>query len=81
MQNYESGDSQSNSPHHQSSSNQIDHQRLVPYSDSDDQNDEQEKDKQFGSGPSTKRRRIETPPSESGENGDVDQIIDPTSNE
>ena len=80
MQNYQSGDSQTNSSPHQSSSNQIDHPRLVPYSDSDDESDEQGKDNQFGSGPSIKRRRIATL-SESEKNVDDDQIIDPSSNE
>lgn len=80
MQNYESGDSQSNSPQHQSSSNQIDHPRLVPYSDSDDQNDEAEYEQQFGSGPSSKKRRM-TVPSETEESDIDDQIIDHSSNE
>jgi len=80
MHNYESGDSQSNSPQHQSSSNQIDHPRLVPYSDSDDQIDVAEHEQQFGSGPSSKKPRMALP-SESEENVDDDQIIDPSSNE
>jgi len=80
MQNYGNGDSQTNSPSNQSASNQIDHPRLVPYSDSDDQIDVAEHEQQFGSGPSSKKPRMVVP-SEAEENVDDDQIIDPSSNE